>query len=368
MLIGRLAKPRCCGLGIRSGHRSSQFFFSTGNGGTAKRNTNPRAPTLCQMNNHPNFRLKQAKERLTAGNYTVKSKLPKNKQMYTTPKRLKALPKSIKYHATVREHGISVQTNENPLIRNDGTSSGAIAAERLRLARRKVIENMARPIESTSNTPSVDIHAKAKARKLCEKPVKEHGLDILATENPVRINDGTSSGAVAAVRLRIARRRALESMRQPAEVSSINTMGHTNKADHASSRQFEQHEKPVKEHGLDILATENPVRINDGTSSGAVAADRLRMARRRALESMRQPVEVASTNNMGQINKPEHVTHGQFERHEKPVKEHGLDILPTENPVRINDGTSSGAVAADRLRIARRKALENLCKTPGERS
>ena len=49
--------------------------------------------------------------------------------------------------------------------------------------------------------------------------------------------------------------------------------------------------------------------------------------------------------------------------HEKPVQEHGLDIVAYENPVRINDGTSSGAVAADRLRIARRKALESLSKS-----
>ena len=37
-----------------------------------------------------------------------------------------------------------------------------------------------------------------------------------------------------------------------------------------------------------------------------------------------------------------------------------------ENPIRSNDGTSSGAIVADRLRMARRKAIENLTTTATE--
>jgi hypothetical protein len=191
-------------------------------------------------------------------------------------------PKRIRYHESVREHGISVQCNENPIIKNDGTSSGAVAAERLRLARRRAIESLARQIQDTTNVPT-DTSKDASPSQIQQhgKAIKQHGLDIVAYENPVRINDGTSSGAVAADRLRMARRRALESMRQPVKDDVIEPSETNDTYSH-----YPMHEKPVQEHGLDIVAYENPVRLNDGTSSGAVAADRLRIARRKALESL----------------------------------------------------------------------------------
>jgi hypothetical protein len=40
-----------------------------------------------------------------------------------------------------------------------------------------------------------------------------------------------------------------------------------------------------------------------------------------------------------------------------------MGVHTIENPVRSNDGTSSGAIVADRLRKARRKAIENLTTT-----
>jgi hypothetical protein len=192
--------------------QASQHWFSTDGDGSAKQS----APTLCQVNNHPNYRLKQAKARFAASNDSrqIKQLKSKPKQIFTSPKRERLPPRSLKYHTTVKEHGISVQINENPEIRNDGTSSGAIAAERLRIARRKAIENMARHLEDTTPRDASTAHEPC---QILDAPVKEHGLDIIAYENPVRTNDGTSSGAVAADRLRMARRRALESMRLPSE-------------------------------------------------------------------------------------------------------------------------------------------------------
>lgn len=49
---------------------------------------------------------------------------------------------------------------------------------------------------------------------------------------------------------------------------------------------------------------------------------------------------------------------------ETAVKEHGLDLVTYENHIRPNDGTSSGAIAADRLRLARRKVIQSMKEIP----
>jgi hypothetical protein len=102
------------------------------------------------------------------------------------------------------------------------------------------------------------------------------------------------------------------------------------------------------ERGLAIKFIENPVRSNDGTSSGALVADRLRQSRRKANENMNAQLSI---NRVTQIETP---------ATSKLVKERGIDIQMIENPVRSSDGTSSGAIAADRLRMSRRKALESM--------
>ena len=280
---------------VASKTRRSLLCFST-NGGVGTKGTPPPAATLCQVNNHPNYRLKQAKERFAARDLR-KGKSVKPKQiMFTTPKRQKAPPPHVKYHKTVREHGISLQPNENSPVSNDGTSSGAIAAERLRIARRKAVERLGLPI---GDVPSEHLTNKtsecSKEIRSHEKPVNEHGLDIVVNENPVRSNDGTSSGAKAADRLRLARRKALESLKsQPTvditvkQTSNTTDTNCTEKNFYLNTVDNTIHGRSVKEHGLDIVAYENPVRSNDGTSSGATAAERLRFARRKVLQSMKE--------------------------------------------------------------------------------
>ena len=258
---------------IRHGNiRAYQLCFSTKTKGKS-----PSTLSLCQVNNHPNYRLKQAKDRLAA-DVTRRNRQIKHKQMFTSPKVQKA-PPLLKYRKTVQEQGILLQTNENPVIRNDGTSSGAVLAEKLRLARRKVIEKLARPIDRAATSDY-----NTKTANASPGDVKEHGLDLVINENPVKLNDGTSSGAIAAERLREKRRQVLESMRQAS--GAKRSSGKTDTANVVVSTQIKVREKSVKEHGLDIYVNSNPVRINDGTSSGAIVAQRLKEKRRKILEKM----------------------------------------------------------------------------------
>lgn len=148
---------------------------------------------LCQINNHPDYRLKQAKARL-ANNGGISGDTPTIKDTHnnTTP--------------------IVI---ENKIRSNDGTSSGALIEDRLRLARRKALENASQPVikPSSSNDNAAD-------KSIVPQPSTSK-FDIYSSiENPVRSNDGTSSGAVAADRLRLARRKALEAASQPIQPST----------------------------------------------------------------------------------------------------------------------------------------------------
>ena len=150
--------------------------------------------SLCQINNHPDFRLKQAKARLANnGSITDSVQSVDTKNNTTTP--------------------IVI---ENKVRSNDGTSSGALIEDRLRLARRKALENASQPIKqpsSSSNGAAVDDKS--------IPPQSSSKFDTYSSiENPVRSNDGTSSGAVVADRLRLARRKALENASQPIQSSS----------------------------------------------------------------------------------------------------------------------------------------------------
>ena len=282
---------------------------------------------LCQVNNHPDFRLRKAKERVLASDgcaAKTEYKKPFNRS---------------RIHNRV--------TNENPIRSNDGTSSGSLTADRLRNARRNAIENMIetfprkRPSRSRRTTsfsqPTTDLSLSGKL----------HGLTIQMNENPVRPNDGTSSGALVADRLRQARRKAVENMYAQLSLGKVTQTGKS-----ASS-------KMVNEEGIIIQMIENPARPSDGTSSGALAADRLRTSRRKALESMRNPHHTL-IQSVKEALEEKSVSTSMNTDKLLSVKEHGLAIQLIENPIRSSDGTSSGALAADRLRQARRKAVENM--------
>lgn len=203
--------------------------------------------SLCQLNNHPDYRLQQARVRLAN----------QSGDMVKTV-----------------QHGVSsIQSIENPVRSNDGTSSGALAADRLRMARRRAFENMATKSFSSVEKPvQINTFPQSEASIMKEKRVSYQSI-----ENPIRSNDGTSSGAIAADRLRMARTKALQNISQIEQTSP-----------RANSTSQTSIQGTIKEHGIDITAIESKVKKNDGTSSGATAADRLRMARRRAIEKMKQ--------------------------------------------------------------------------------
>jgi hypothetical protein len=285
---------------------------------------------LCQVNIHPDFRLRKAKERVALDLATdgcaakTEDKTPFNRS---------------RIHNRVM--------NENPIRSNDGTSSGALAADRLRNARRNAIENMietfprkrpSRPRRTTSfSQPTTDPWLSAKL----------HGPTIQMSENPVISNDGTSSGALVADRLRQARRKAVENMNAQLSLGTVTQTGKS-----ASS-------KMVDEEVIFIQMIENPVRPSDGTSSGTLAADRLRTSRRQYSESMRNPHHTL-IQSVKEALEEKSVCASMNTDEELAVKEHGLAIQLIENPIRSSDGTSSGALAAERLRQARRKVVENM--------
>ena len=212
----------------------------------APRIIKPPPISLCQLDNHPDYRLQQARVRLAN--------------------------QSCDMVKTV-QHGVSsIQSIENPVRSNDGTSSGALAADRLRMARRRAFENMATKSFSSVEKPvQINTFPQSEASIVKEKRVYQ------SIENPIRSNDGTSSGAIAADRLRMARRKALQNISQIEQTSP-----------RANSTSQTSIQGTIKEHGIDITAIESKVKKNDGTSSGATAADRLRIARRKAIEKMKQ--------------------------------------------------------------------------------
>jgi hypothetical protein len=243
--------------------RGGRLFFTksaaTFNGGTQSQDKSSPIVTLCQLNNHPDFRLRHAKERV-ALTLTTGGGVGETDDL-TPIKRSKLLHK--------------ITRNENPVRSNDGTSSGAIAADRLRNARKNAIENMIEAFPQKTPAKPLRTTSFSELTSDQEASTMERGLAIKFIENPVRSNDGTSSGALVADRLRQSRRKANENMNAQLSINRV-----TQIETPATS-------KLVKERGIDIQMIENPVRSSDGTSSGAIAADRLRMSRRKALESMK---------------------------------------------------------------------------------
>ena len=99
--------------------------------------------SLCQINNHPDFRLSIAKERLGQIRMTTKRATTAKIREKKFPLR-SSIPN---YKNTeVKENGLRVDVLENPIRSNDGTSSGALINDRLRDARRRMIEKLKTPI------------------------------------------------------------------------------------------------------------------------------------------------------------------------------------------------------------------------------
>ena len=295
--------------------------------------TKQTAVSLCQMNNHPDFRLQQAKANFFSQSAT---KSPAKK---------------------------STITIENPVRSSDRTSSGALAEDRLRLARRKAVENINIMNQQKSTTalriPVPKWKTSIYNKKRYSKVVQQHGVDVSPSENSVVPNDGTSSGALAADRLRTARRKAVENLAKPLEKDG--TSEEAQSAPHIKNKFIDTSinttSNRTEEQLLDTRTIENPVRSSDGPSSGATAADRLRMARRKALASIKIPL-----SQDPQTSKTQSAETAKEFIDTSAVREHGLNFVVIENKVKANDGISSGAQAADRLRMARRKALESLKK------
>jgi hypothetical protein len=103
--------------------------------------------TLCQINNHPSYRLRVAKERLAVKTANKQAATTTNQRAnFSSKSRGTPSPNNYKNNNKVRETGLRLDIMENPVRSNDGTSSGAIINDRLRLARRKAIEKMKAPI------------------------------------------------------------------------------------------------------------------------------------------------------------------------------------------------------------------------------
>lgn len=92
------------------------------------------------------------------------------------------------------------------------------------------------------------------------------------------------------------------------------TTASINKRANFSSRSIPNYKKKVKESGLKIDILENPVRSNDGTSSGAIINDRLRMARRKMLEKLQTPVEIeeATTTEQSKSSQEDKIAQENF--------------------------------------------------------
>eukprot|EP00984_Skeletonema_dohrnii_P016126 scaffold7103_cov96-Skeletonema_dohrnii-CCMP3373.AAC.4 len=113
---------------------------------TTTQQTSTTGMSLCQMNNHPDFRLRVAKQKFGGGGANIAAK--KTPATASNSKRANFSSKSVpNYKKQVREGGLNIQLLENPVRSNDGTSSGAIINDRLRIARRKMIEKMKTPVD-----------------------------------------------------------------------------------------------------------------------------------------------------------------------------------------------------------------------------
>lgn len=138
--------------GRSKGLITSSSALSTDDGAVTKiiDKTRKANVTLCQINNHPDYRLRVAKERLAVKTAYIESKqavtTTHQRAHFSSKSRGKPIPNNNYKNNKVRESGLRIDIMENPVRSNDGTSSGAIINDRLRLARRKAIEKMKAPV------------------------------------------------------------------------------------------------------------------------------------------------------------------------------------------------------------------------------
>ena len=168
-------------------------------------------------------------------------------------------------------------------------------------------------------------------------------------ENPTRSNDGTSSGAIVDDRLRNARRYAIDNMIETFPKQKQPRGGSLVQAVVAGSARSPPQSTLVSTNEKCDTRNNNEATLSSMSDEDLIAE----LSRRRQRRVASTPVVDSSTTAENKI-----------------VREHGLvrhimGVHTIENPVRSNDGTSSGAIVADRLRKARRKAIENLTTNGG---
>ena len=184
---------------------------------------------------------------------------------------------------SVDRQKITIQPiHENPIRSNDGTSSGAIVADRLRTARRYAIENMIETFPKKhqkqssrkGGSPHVNVGSQPPPQSSVLTNNEKMGVTISSTDETMLLSSLSDEELIA----ELARRRTNQS--SPTSAPPIVVAG--------------KGKELVREHGLTpigIHTIENPIRSNDGTSSGAIVADRLRMARRKAIENLTTTME-----------------------------------------------------------------------------
>jgi hypothetical protein len=163
--------------------------------------------------------------------------------------------------------------NENPIRSNDGTSSGAIVADRLRMARRYAIENMIETFPKHQKQPSRR-GGSPHVIKVGSRPLQSSVL----TNNETCVTFNNNNKTML-----------LSSMSDEELIAELARRRNNQSSQTSSPIVVAGGKELVKEHGLiptGVHTIENPIRSNDGTSSGAIVADRLRMARRKAIENL----------------------------------------------------------------------------------
>uniref|UniRef100_A0A7S1YM36 Uncharacterized protein n=1 Tax=Ditylum brightwellii TaxID=49249 RepID=A0A7S1YM36_9STRA len=189
--------------------------------------------TVCALNNHPDYRLKVARE-------TFQNKMKSNSSPPTSP-------------------NFTFQKPRKPR-KSDGSSSGASAEKRLWEARQKMLEKMAQ-------SPSEII---------LNKNERKRSSSSFRVLPELRKNDGSSSGAITEKRLREARQRMLEKM-----ASSPQTILPSSK------KLVEKKNAHISSAPLSYRVAVPQPRKNDGSSSGAITEKRLQEKRQAMLDKMR---------------------------------------------------------------------------------
>ena len=135
------------------------------------------------------------------------------------------------------------------------------------------------------------------------------------------------------------------------------TTASNNKRANFSSRSIPNYKKKVRESGLKIDIMENPVRSNDGTSSGAIINDRLRMARRKMLEKLQAPVEIeeATTTEQSKSSQEDKIAQEKF--YMDMWKDAGNEIKRLRGELKEeNDEDTIADIQADIKGLRKRKA------------